>query len=133
MKHILQNGKMRLENRTKTLESEKTRVYYAQKPRLKMPFKNSIPGEALERRRDNGGMGRGQAVQDDRPEGVQADQVVRIVRCDGGPFEEEVEQVEPELLLGRVFDDPHCFNHADPDPAFFPNCRIRIPVLNPGF
>jgi hypothetical protein len=54
-------------------------------------------------------MGRGEAVQDDRPEGVQADQVVRIVRCDGGPFEEKVEQVEPELLLCRVVDDPHCF------------------------
>jgi hypothetical protein len=35
MKHILQNGKMRLENKAKTLESEKTRVYYAQKTRLK--------------------------------------------------------------------------------------------------
>jgi hypothetical protein len=109
---------MRLENQTRKLESEKTRVY-AQKPRLKMPFKNSVPGEALERRRDDWGMGRGEAVQDDRPEGVQADQVLRIVRCDGGPFEEKVEQVEPELLLGRVVDDQHCFNHADPDPAFF--------------
>jgi hypothetical protein len=37
MNCILQNGKMRV----KTLESEKTRVY-AQKPRLKMQFKNSI-------------------------------------------------------------------------------------------
>jgi hypothetical protein len=63
-----------------------------------MPFKNSIPGEALERRRDDGGMGRGQAVQDDRPKGVHADQVVSIVRCDGRAFEKEVEQVEPELL-----------------------------------
>jgi hypothetical protein len=63
-----------------------------------MPFKNSVPGEALERRGDDGGMGRGEAVQHDRPEGVQADQVLRIVRCDGGAFEEEVEQVETELL-----------------------------------
>jgi hypothetical protein len=35
---ILYKGKMRVENQTK---SEKTRVY-AQKPRLKMPFKKSI-------------------------------------------------------------------------------------------
>ncbi len=40
MNNILQNGKMRVENRSRQkLESEKTRVY-AQKPR----FKNSISG-----------------------------------------------------------------------------------------
>ncbi len=37
---FLRNGKMRVENQTKT-RLEKNRVY-AQKPRLKMPFKNSI-------------------------------------------------------------------------------------------
>ncbi len=35
-----------VENQTKKLESEKTRVY-AQKPRLEMPFKNSISGSIL--------------------------------------------------------------------------------------
>ncbi len=58
--------------------------------------------------------------------------MVSIVRCDGGPFEKEVEQVEPELLLCRVVDDPHCFNHADPDPAFF-LIADPDPVLNPEF
>jgi hypothetical protein len=44
MNSILWNGKMRVENQTKAkLESEKTRVY-ARKPRLKLPFKNSISG-----------------------------------------------------------------------------------------
>ncbi len=41
MKSILKKGKMRVETKTKTLESEKTWVY-AQKPRRKMLFKNSI-------------------------------------------------------------------------------------------
>jgi hypothetical protein len=40
MNIILKNEKMRVENRKK-LESENTRVY-AQKPRQKMPLKNSI-------------------------------------------------------------------------------------------
>ncbi len=35
--------KMTVENQRQKVESEKTRVY-AQKPRLKMPFKNSISG-----------------------------------------------------------------------------------------
>jgi hypothetical protein len=95
-----------------------------------MPFKNSIPGEALERRRNDGGMGRGQAVQDDRPEGVQADQVVRTVRCDGGAFEEEVEQVEPELLLCRVV-DPHFLKCGSGSIIFFLTADPD-PVRNPG-
>ncbi len=44
MNSILWNGKMRIENQKK-LNSEKTWVN-AQKPRLKMPFKNSISREA---------------------------------------------------------------------------------------
>ncbi len=42
MNNILQNGKMRVENHTKTQVWEKSS--YAQKPRLKIPFKNSISG-----------------------------------------------------------------------------------------
>jgi hypothetical protein len=48
MNSILYKGKKRVENQTK-LESENTRVY-VQKPRLKMPFKNSISAPDRERR-----------------------------------------------------------------------------------
>jgi hypothetical protein len=41
MNSILKDRKIRIESQTKNSSSEKTRVY-AQKPRLKMPFKNSI-------------------------------------------------------------------------------------------
>ncbi len=48
MNSILYKGKMRVENQTK-LESENTRAY-AQKPRLKMSFKNSISAPDREKR-----------------------------------------------------------------------------------
>ncbi len=98
-----------------------------------MPFKNSIPGETLECGGDDGGVGRGEAVQDDRPEGVQADQMVCIVRWDGGAFEEEVEQVEPELLLGRVVVDPHCFKMRIRIQHFFLIADPRIQFSIQGF